>query len=193
MKRVILDRSRLRSLLAGTAFGLVSVLSSGSALASESFPGAIQEYLLATGAAPVCPPTCTLCHTSPSGGSETIRFAGFTGNIQTQSSLAWQNRGEMPPRPLTKLEPSTVGPAIHALETLICFMGDKLCDSDGDGMPDVEELRRGRDPDGAGLLAECPQYGCGASVAPVASRPYEVPGAWLVAALGALVFVRRRR
>lgn len=196
MKRLILDRSQLRSLLAAAAFGLVSALSSGSALASESFPGAMQEYLLATGAAPTCPPTCTLCHTSPSGGAETVRESGFTLSIRNQSTVGWRNRGEMPPRPLTGLDPSTVGPALHALETLECSTTPgtgKACDSDNDGVPDVAELRAGTDPDGPGLLAECPQYGCGASVAPVASRPYEVPGAWLVAALGALVFVRRRR
>jgi MYXO-CTERM domain-containing protein len=196
MKLVILDRSRLRSLLSAAGFGLVSALSSGSALASESFPGAVQEYLLASGVAPACPPTCTLCHTSPAGGAATVRLEGFTENLRTQSSVGFANRNRMPPRALTALDPSTVGPAIQALETLECTTTPgtgRPCDSDNDGTFDVAELRAGTDPDGPGLLAECPQYGCGASVAPVAARPFEVPGAWLVAALGALVFVRRRR
>jgi MYXO-CTERM domain-containing protein len=196
MKHVILAPSRFVSLLAATAFGLVSVLSPAPAVASESFPGAMQAYLDGTpGGAPVCPPTCTLCHLSPSGGAETVRQTGFTQNLREQSSLAFVNRNRMPPRPLSQLDPTTVGPAVLALETLDCVLkpGTGPCDSDNDGIRDVAELRAGTDPDGPGQLTECPQYGCGASVAPVAARPYEVPGAWLVVALGALVFVRRRR
>jgi MYXO-CTERM domain-containing protein len=196
MKRFTFAPARLRSLSAVFTVGIVSVLSSGTALASQSFPGAMQEYLEGTpGGAPLCPPTCTLCHTSPAGGVETVRETGFTQNIRDQSALAYMMRNMTGPRPLSAAEPSTVGPALQALEKLDCFNSPdtNVCDSDMDGMADVEELRKGRDPDGPGLLAECPQYGCGASVAPVAARPYEVPGAWLVAALGALVFVRRRR
>jgi MYXO-CTERM domain-containing protein len=192
MNRFVPVPARLRSLVAASTLGLVSVLASGTAVASQTFPGAMQEYLASTpGGAPLCPPTCTLCHTSPSGGSETIRITGFTENLRNQSALAAMMGGTQ----LMAAQPSTVGPAMKALETLDCFTdpGTDICDSDGDKVPDVEELRAGTDPDGPGELAECPQYGCGASVAPAAARPYEVPGAWLVAALGALVFVRRRR
>lgn len=183
--------------LRAAALGAATLLASGSALASESFPGAIYDYLIATGEYPTCPPTCTLCHKSPSGGRETIRDTGFTDNLRVQSSYAYNIvRMRMPPQQLLSGDASTVGPALAALEKLPCQSPSPVmtpCDSDNDGVSDVAELRKGDNPDGPGKLSECPQYGCGASVAPVAARPAETHGAWLVAALGALVFVRRQR
>jgi MYXO-CTERM domain-containing protein len=187
----------LRAVLAA-AFGVVCSLSPRAVHASESFPGAILEHLTKTGAAPVCAPACTLCHTSPSGGVETVRDDGFTANLRGQSAYAWNVvRMRMPPSQLLAGDPSTVGPALDALEKLPCQETDPpsatACDSDKDGAPDVAELRLGLNPDGPGELGECPQYGCGASIAPVAARPAELSGAWLAAALAALVVARRRR
>ena len=143
--------------------GLAVAASPTVASASQSFPGAIMEYLESTGDAPPCPPTCTLCHASPSGGVETVRSAGFTDNLRGQSSVAWNARNRMPPGALTALDPTTVGPALKALETLDCASAPgKVCDSDNDMVPDVAELRAGTNPDGPGALGECPQYGCGA-------------------------------
>jgi MYXO-CTERM domain-containing protein len=191
----IFDSRALRRLLAAVA-GVACALSSGAVYASESFPGAIQEHLMKTGAAPACAPACTLCHKSPSGGVETVREEGFTLNLRVQSAFAWNQRMRMPPSQLLSGDATTVGPALDALEKLPCQEVDPagpVCDSDRDGMQDVAELRAGLNPDGPGELGECPQYGCGASIAPMALRPAEVPSAWLVVALGALVFVRRRR
>jgi MYXO-CTERM domain-containing protein len=194
MKPATSDSRKLRPLLRAAGLGLASLLAAAPAVASQSFPGAIQEHLIATGQAPPCPPTCTLCHQSPAGGADTVRQTGFTENLRVQSAFAWNQRMRMPPAQLLSGDPTTVGPAIDALEKLDCqSLPGKVCDSDGDGAPDVQELREGTNPDGPGALGECPQYGCGASVAPVAARPYEVQGAWLIAALGALAFVRRRR
>lgn len=190
--------SALLRLAPALTAGLLSVGLPAVAAASQTFPGAIQDYLMSTGDAPPCAPTCTLCHASPSGGVETVRSAGFTDNLRGQSAVAFNMRNRMPPGALTALDPSTVGPALKALETLDCASAPgKVCDSDGDGMPDVAELRAGRNPDGPGDLGECPQYGCGASsekasIVP-SSRSREVPGAWLVAAVGLLVVARRRK
>lgn len=196
MKRVYSPASqrRLGPALSALALGLAAVTLPAVAAASQSFPGAMHEYLADTGDAPSCPPACTLCHTSPAGGAVTVRGVGFTEAIRGQSDVAWRARMQRPPGPLTSGDATTVGPALQALETLVCFdMTGKPCDSDMDGVGDVAELRAGTNPDGPGSLGECPQYGCGASVAPSAAAPREVPGAWLFAALGALVLVRRRR
>jgi MYXO-CTERM domain-containing protein len=193
MNRVISDS--MGSYLVAAALGIACSFSTGQAYASESFPGAILEHLSKTGAAPACAPACTLCHKSPAGGVETVRDTGFTAALRGQSAYAWRQRNSMPPGQLLAGDPTTVGPALDALEKLPCQepASPMPCNSDKDPMPDVAELRAGLNPDGPGELGECPQYGCGASIAPVAARPSEVPGAWLVAALGALVFVRRRR
>jgi MYXO-CTERM domain-containing protein len=194
MKRAtVLGSFGLAPALTAVTLGLSALIAPGVALGSQSFPGAIMEHLTKTGDAPVCPPTCTLCHTSPAGGVATVRAYGFTDNLRGQSSVAWNARNRMPPGPLMAGDASTVGPAIDALEKLDCAAAPgKPCDSDGDKIPDVAELRAGSNPDGPGELAECPQYGCGASVAPIAARPRELPGAWLMAALGVLVLARRR-
>jgi hypothetical protein len=44
---------------------------------------------------------------------------------------------------------------------------DEICDSDHDGEPDIEELRRRDDPniEGVGALCDGPTYGCGARLA----------------------------
>jgi len=181
---------RLLGLVASLGvFGLVA-----TAQASPTFPGAIIDHLTATGASPACPPTCLLCHTSAAGGVVTVRDMGFTQNLRDQSSVAYNMRGKTPPRPLTQRDDSTVGPALDALEKLDCAsMPGAVCDSDGDGVPDVAELRAGTNPDGPGGLVDCPQYGCGAKIAPSPRAPREVDGALLFAAVGLLVVARRVR
>jgi MYXO-CTERM domain-containing protein len=196
MKRLpALSSPSIRRTLTAFALGLCAAVLPGVARASQSFPGAIQEHLMKTGDAPPCPVSCTLCHTSPAGGVATVRAEGFTDNLRGQSAVAFNNRNRMPPGALTAGDATTVGPALDALEKLDCAaMPGKVCDSDGDGFPDIQELRAGTNPDGPGDLGECPMYGCGASsIAPSAARPREVQGAWLLAALGVLVLARRRR
>src|SRR5690349_12676471 len=109
------------STLAGFALGLSLLGLPAVASASQTFPGAILEYLQSTGAAPACPPTCLLCHSNPAGGRESVRDSGFTDNLRGQSAVAFNARNRMPPGPLTALDPTTVGPALRALETLDCF------------------------------------------------------------------------
>jgi MYXO-CTERM domain-containing protein len=193
MKRALAPRSFAP--IAALALGLAAFTLPGVARASQSFPGAIQDWLEKNGGAPPCPVACTLCHTSPAGGVATVRVTGFTDNLRGQSAVGFNMRMRMPPGALTAGDATTVGPALEALATLDCASKPgAICDSDGDGAPDILELKAGLNPDGAGDLGECPQYGCGASsVAPPVSRPREVHGAWFLAALGALVLGRRRR
>lgn len=186
----------IRHRLLGLAAGIGAFALAATAQASPSFPGAIIEHLSETGDSPACPPTCLLCHTSPSGGKATVRDSGFTQNLRDQSSVAYNARGKKPPLPLTAGDDSTVGPALDALEKLDCYsaMG-AVCDSDGDGVPDVAELRAGTNPDGLGGLVDCPLYGCGAkaSIAPSPRAPHELDGALLFAAVGIIVVARRVR
>lgn len=68
------------------------------------------------------------------------------------------------------------------------------CNSDGDELNDVAELRASRDPDGSRDFDDCLKYGCGAStVAPPARQRAELSVLWLVAALGAVAATRRAR
>lgn len=152
----------MRPLLLSVLLSLVT----GSASASSDYPSSLQSALgLSAG-----PPPCTLCHRTNSGGSGTagtpfataMRNAGLTGGGDTAS-------------------------LIRALDTLTAASTD----SDGDGVPDVSELRAGTDPN-ASLAPQLtptvpPRYGCGASAVPETL----VLGA-LIAAL-APVWRRRRR
>jgi MYXO-CTERM domain-containing protein len=166
-----------------------------SAFASETFPEEITKYLETQGSkvAPVCPVGCILCHTTPNGGEGTSRPEGFVVTLGAQSELGYVMRMSMGPAPFQMGRPETVGPALKDLETLPCPGTSAPCDTDKDGMDDVAELRLGRNPDGAGDLADCPKYGCGASVAPVRPTARHVHGALAVGLLGLAAFLARRR
>lgn len=177
---------------------LAVVASTSPAQAREQFPGQIQEHLQLT-----CAPSCLLCHTSQQGGSATIKMASadhgaptgygvFVANLRT-IGLKNHTVGS-----ITATTESVV-PWIDALEHQPCEGPDatdqRVCDSDGDGMPDIEELKAGRDPDKPGAGAGCPQYGCGASIATLPHRTSDTgSAAALIAGLGVgLVLARRYR
>jgi hypothetical protein len=167
-----------RAILLGAAvFSL-----SGLASASETFPGAVQDYLQKTGSEVDCPVPCTLCHYTPSGGKGTAREEGFTFNLRNTKSFMGA-------------DPNGMVQALALLErNLACPLAPgAVCDSDGDGMTDVAELRASRDPDGRRDFDDCLKYGCGASLAPSAPERTELAPLWLVAALGGVALLRRAR
>ena len=103
-----------------------------AARATPTFPGAIQRALNAAQ-----PPACAICH----AGGVTGR-----GTVTTSFGQAMRARGLVPN------DDTSLGKALTQLET------DKV-DSNGDGVPDVEELRTGKDPNvGAGQVQVA--YGC---------------------------------
>jgi hypothetical protein len=168
---------------AALVLGAALVALPPAAHAAVSFPGAIQEYLDQTGDVPKCPVPCTLCHTREEGGRDFMKDEGFILNLNTQMT------------PLDETDPASLKFALQGLATRPCRGGAEgtICDSDSDGMPDIEELRRGRDPDGSRDFATCIQYGCGATIAPQRPERTELGPLWLVAAFAAVAAARRAR
>lgn len=124
-------------------------------LASPTFPAVLESDLgLST------PPDCSLCHAGGATGS---------GTATTPFATAMRNRG------MVAGNTQSVSAALQQLET------DQV-DSDGDGATDVDELRAGTDPNGAGELA-LPTYGCASA---------GLPSVLVLAAAGLLALYRRR-
>jgi hypothetical protein len=170
--------------------GLVIVALSSAASASPGYPADIKtdlslSYDLGT-------THCTICHSSNTGG---------IGTVVTPFGLAMKAAG------LHLEDPA-------ALETALMTLKAAATDSDCNGIPDIQQLIDGRDPNAPGeyingvggpeLAADpgCagqsipPAFGCGAQLAPGAA-PAE--GAATLIGLGALVAAaagsdaRRRR
>jgi hypothetical protein len=166
---------------AALAFGVALVVLPSPALAVETFPGAIQDYLAKTGKVPDCAVPCTVCHTREAGGTDYMKEEGWFVNLTAM--------------PLDTADPASVGFALAALAMSPCRDGSpgNPCDSDGDGVPDVVELHEGRDPDGARAFNTCIRYGCGATIAPQRPERTGLGALSLIAALGAAAVARRAR
>jgi hypothetical protein len=113
-----------------------ALLVSRAALATPDFPGVIQQQLnLST------QPPCTICHQTDAGGF---------GTATKPFALYLKSRG------LAPFDEQSLITALAAAEA-------EHHDSNGNGVPDIDELKAGHDPNaGAG---DTPQYGCGASFA----------------------------
>jgi hypothetical protein len=144
-------RAALRLSLSALTLSAATALAP-AALASDTYPGAVQAEL------GTCTMQCTLCHRTLAGGP---------GDLNNMFGLSIQTTGNLSIR-----APSTIPAALQALENGPCIVGMMEvpggCDSDGDGVGDVAELREGRDPNvaGEGNICGGPRYGCGARVAP---------------------------
>ncbi len=138
------------------------------ARATPNFPGAVQRTLGAVAA-----PDCSICHVNGRVGR---------GTVNTGFGTAMRARG------LVLYDEGSLAGALAAMEV------DRV-DSDGDGVIDVDAIRRGNSPNGAGEAAlpdeTIPSYGCFGRVAPRRPSPDAVvPGLALVAF--AVLAARRR-
>jgi hypothetical protein len=174
-----------------TALALLVGLAPGVASATPTFPGAIQTDLGLS-----YTPPCTVCHQTDSGGQGTVVQA--FGKAMKMHGL--------------------VDADTSSVQTALTAMDSAKVDSDCDGVPDVEQLKEGRDPNtgeyidgsgkpkpapvsdagcgsssGGGSTDTGPSFGCGAQVAPgsVEGMPWQAAAA-LAVALG-LTLTRRRR
>lgn len=136
---------------------IYGIFQAANASAMPTFPSEIQTHLHLSYA-----PQCTLCHGSISGGGPVVQpfgdamlAAGLT--VSGGSSLT------------------------NALDKL----AQENSDSDGDGIPDIDELKTGTNPNPDKTALK---YGCGAKIAPGTPMGWQVP----IIALIATVLFRRR-
>ncbi len=144
---------------------LALVAMTGVALARPEFPESLQK---ATGSP--CVPQCSVCHESVNGGGPADQpFAKSLGDYGGYEGS-------------------------DAIQAGIDGLKQDNVDSDGDGVGDVEEFRRGTDPNYAGDALLClPDVGCGAHVAPRAPEDGIDAAFALAVALGLVASKRRRR
>jgi hypothetical protein len=112
---------------ASASFLLCTFLSS-LAVASPTFPPAIQDHLELA-----CEPDCTNCHTRPEGG---------LGTARQPFGLAMQQGG------LSAGRPEKIPAALDHLDGI-------GSDVDSDGTPDIEELKNGTNPNAANEPLKC--------------------------------------
>jgi len=110
------------------------VLAAGLAHASSNYPAEVRAYLGLSDT-----PDCTLCHNVPTGGY---------GTVTTPFGVSMLGRG---------LKAQNV-PSLH---TALDALAAEKTDSDKDGVPDIEELKAGTNPNvpGGGSVPP-PTYGC---------------------------------
>jgi hypothetical protein len=169
-----------RSLRAFAAITLAcaAFLSSGSAWARAEFPGVVQETLKME-----CAPPCTICHTSPNGGGDTLEQPFYVDLSQVDPSITEETLPDLLKALGDVPCPVATNPA--------CASGMcGPCDADGNGKSDIEDLESGVNPNTGTELA-CPRYGCGAHVAP--ERPARrLDGTATLLLLGAIGMSARR-
>ncbi|MBX3210692.1 MAG: hypothetical protein KF850_01520 [Labilithrix sp.] len=152
-----------RRLLALLSTSLL-VASARTARATPNFPDVVASHLALDAA-----PPCTLCHVgTPARGNVTTPFGA---TLRSRGAVAYDEA---------------------ALRLALDALAAERKDSDGDGVPDIDELRAGDDPNGAPGAVTTPEYGCAIGRASAAAGS----GTAAVAALGlalALVGTRRAR
>jgi hypothetical protein len=207
MRRFSSRAPRLGLAFACALSALAVTGATSTASAHKWFPGWIQEHLLAG-----CAPQCTLCHTTPAGGEGTSKTSGPTYVDDGKPShrgfgVFVVNFGLVGPTGIPETDTAENRKIFEAkLDALAkepcqtdAMLGDvtdmAACDSDGDGALDYDELKAGNDADTPGAGAECPKYGCGASISRLPREESNGGRAGAVmAALGVgLVLARRMR
>jgi hypothetical protein len=115
------------------------------ARAEPTYPAEMQSHLGLN-----FTPLCTLCHANNAGG---------LGTVTTPFGKALMTRG------LTT-NIATLDPALDALASA-------NIDSNGDGVPDIQQLKNGFDPNTGAHVSNLQQeqFGCGAQIAPRNARP----------------------
>ncbi|HEX3774914.1 MAG TPA: thrombospondin type 3 repeat-containing protein [Polyangiaceae bacterium] len=152
--------------LGALALALTTLVAPRAAVASQNFPIEVQkEWQLAN------PPDCTVCHQSDQGGEGTATKA-FSRTLQREG-LVEEDLG--------------------SLDKALAADKAQSIDSDGDGIPDFDELQMGLDPnDGPGAFGNfpIPETGCALSLP---ARPTPGDAAPWLGALATIVVLGRRR
>ncbi|MBX3197397.1 MAG: hypothetical protein KF894_04500 [Labilithrix sp.] len=152
-----------RRLLALLSTSLL-VASARTARATPNFPDVVASHLALDAA-----PPCTLCHVgTPARGNVTTPFGA---TLRSRGAVAYDEA---------------------ALRLALDALAAERKDSDGDGVPDIDELRAGDDPNGAPGAVTTPEYGCAIGRATGAAGTATAAGAALGFAL-ALTCTRRAR
>ena len=113
---------------------LLAVLGVGAAHASSIYPPEIRNHLSLS-----YTPDCSLCHANGQ--------TGF-GTVTTPFGKSMRARG-------------LVAQNIASLDTALDALAAERTDSDGDGVPDIDELKAGTNPNVAGGGdVPPPSYGC---------------------------------
>jgi len=158
-----------RTTLLSLLLAIGTALAARTARASSDYPQAIinKAFLRYT-------PACTLCH-AETDGSDGVVATDFGRTL-----WAFGMRG------------SDVASLERALDKDLA----RRWDTDGDGVPDIEELIASTDPSGPALSNfPDPEHGCAvASIRPSERGPDGLPrrAATVIGALGILVALRRR-
>ena len=148
-----------RDLARVPAFLLLVLLVAAPARASSVFPDRIRVDLALS-----YTPACTLCHVGAPG----------IGTAATPFATSMRARG-------------LVAGNLSSLDTALAALEAEHTDSDHDGVPDIEELKAGTDPNVAGGSLETPTYGC-------FNVTGQGPGVGsILAALGVLLLTMRRQ
>jgi hypothetical protein len=158
---------RAPRLLLDTSIAVLVAIAPAVALATPEFPADIQSDLMLD-----YTPPCTICHVGVPGPT----------TATTPFATAMQARG------LAPYDDSSLATALQKMES------DKV-DSDGNGVPDIEQLEAGDDPSTGESLADSGPttvYGCGAQLAVGATSWQGAAALGTALALG-LGLGRRRR
>jgi hypothetical protein len=114
-------------------------------------------------------PDCTMCHATNTCGS---------GTVVTDFGLALIAFGAKGSDPVS-------------LDTALDVDDERAWDSDGDGIPDIEEVVQGTDPSGPALgRVAGPKHGCSMTGA---AAPFDAPAGWAIACIFAFALTRRRK
>jgi hypothetical protein len=157
-----------QSLVVGVAVVGCTALAPRRALASEVFPGAIQEA-----ANMQCVPICTLCHTTNPGNATSwqtkklplaLKAHGVVARDADSLKKAWAAY-------LADTNPATADPTVRQLI--------------------VDQVKAGKDQTGADICG--PSYGCGAHIATKAPPSNLSAPLWVVGAIAVGGFLRRRK
>ena len=141
------------------AFGLIvfgALVAARQARARPTFPEVVQTTLskkseVSEEASDICPPPCSLCHTgTPTQDNPETRFA--LNLIEVANALGVPKTDEQLPELLHRLE---TDPCRREADPSCATDPCDLCDGDGDGKPDIAELRDNQNPNDSSLLA-CP-------------------------------------